>query len=141
MVLFSSCITQERCAKKFPPTTHLQEIITEIVKDSIIPSASVLDTFLITEIIELPVDRWITVRDTSGKAELRLMRNKYNELIVECQKKEEIISNQTIERNTTNKKDQLRTVYLTPKWAKYLLVISVIVVSFYLFRLYLKFKL
>ena len=138
LVLLSSCVTQQRCAEKFPPTTHITETIKEVVKDSILPPTTVVDTFLLSEIEELPIDRWISVEDTSGKAELRIMKTKYNQLILECKKKEEIIQNQRIERTIDNDSDQLRTVIKTPKWAWYSLILNAIVVSFVGLRFYLK---
>lgn len=142
LLVVTSCVTQKKCHKKFPPQSIVKEVevITEIYKDSIIPGATVLDTFMLQEIVEIPVNRWISVPDTSGKAELRIMKNEYNQLIIDCTAKEEVIKKHEQIITELREVSEVEVLIKTPKWAWWLLGINLSYLSFLIIKYLVKLK-
>ena len=140
VLIFSSCISFNKCAKKFPPEkiTETREIIKEVYRDSIIPSASVIDTFLLQEFVEIPVNRWISIVDTTGKSELRIMKNEFNQLVINCTAKETIITTQEKTIQTLKEENETQILHKTPPWAWWSLAINMAVIAFLGIKIYLK---
>jgi len=86
VVILQSCITQEECTKRFPPQVKEIRETTYVKRDSVIPGAIIRDT-LTLESIQYIKDVKI-IKDTTGRAELRLYKDAYGRLIAECQAKD-----------------------------------------------------
>ena len=86
VVILQSCITQEKCNERFPPQVKEIRETTYVKRDSVIPGAIIRDT-LTLESIQYLKDVKI-IKDTTGRAELRLYKDAYGRLIAECQAKD-----------------------------------------------------
>ncbi len=109
-----SCITPRKCAERFPPKTIVENHYTEIRKDSVIPSETLRDTIYIDSIrfILTPGEM---IKDTSANAELRIYRDAYGRLIVECESKEKRI--EFLEKTIRTLSNQTSSLVVTPNWA------------------------
>ena len=87
-LLFSTigCISKQKCLDKYPPTVetitnHTKEII---IKDSLLQGATVYNTIYKDSIAYYPAYQWRVIKDTSGLAELRIMKDAMGNIIAEC---------------------------------------------------------
>lgn len=118
-VTLSSCVTQRRCNRLYPPEVIRHDSVYTYRQDSIIPGASVVDTFTIKEFRNVPVNRWISVPDTSGRAELRMLKTINGELIAECVAKDQSINK--IKELISQKSKEVHTVVKWPWYFKYMI--------------------
>lgn len=112
IALLTSCVTKQKCDSMFPPQVNTTTTI--IQRDSVIQGATVYDTLRLSSFHEYPVDRWVTVKDTAGRAELRFMRDAYGNLIASCEAKDNLIKNAI--QYTAQHESQVREVAYIPSW-------------------------
>lgn len=97
-----------------------------VYKDTVIKGKSVTDTFTIEVLKAYPVNRWVVVKDTSGKVELSLMRDSIGNILARCASNDETITKK--DREITHLKQQLseKTIYKAPTWVKWAIAIGLI---------------
>lgn len=116
------CVTQKKCNSKFPPTVeivtnHTKEIIR---KDSILPGSVIREYIPMVRDSLVPFDRWITVTDKKGFAELRYKLDSLgNVRDIECQANSRMV--EKLEERITKSEKTTKTpipveVKQTPFW-------------------------
>lgn len=108
-LFLTSCITKEKCNERFPPQVKEIRETTFVKRDSVIPGAIIRDTIRLDSIAY--IDNFKIIKDTTGRAELRLYKDAYGRLIAECEAKginlellEKIIKEGKIEVHEIEKK-------------------------------------
>jgi hypothetical protein len=114
LLLLTSCTTQRKCNRLFPPTVTVQSdtvfvpVTVEIPGEKVTDILRIHDTTFIKEITER-----VTVRESaSGKAELRYWMDAYGNLVIECEAKEQFV--ELLNRYVNTTRTETRTV--TPDW-------------------------
>lgn len=114
LLLLTSCTTQRKCNRLFPPTVTVQSdtvfvpVTVEIPGETLHDTIRFRDSVVIRELTER-----VTVRESaSGKAELRYWMDTYGNLVIECEAKEQII--ELLNRYVNTTRTETRTV--TPDW-------------------------
>lgn len=109
LLFLTSCITKEKCNERFPPQVKEVRETTFVKRDSVIPGAIIRDTIRLDSIAY--IQNFRIVRDTTGRAELRIYKDAYGRLIAECEAKginlellEKIIKEGKIEVHEIEKK-------------------------------------
>lgn len=115
ILILSSCITADKCYQRYPPKEIVSSNTTTIIRDSILPGSTVYDTI---DIHHFNTSLKI-IRDTSGLTELRIFKDAYGKLYIQCQSKDRIVK--AIDRLIDKAKLQTTTyppvtVYKTPWW-------------------------
>lgn len=102
-LLFAGCISKQRCNELFPPSVHTEHTTTIIKRDSIIPGATIVETFNIHDTVFMNTirERVIVRQDTSGRAELRYWIDENGRLRMECEAKDKMIEWVEKHSNTT----------------------------------------
>lgn len=121
LVFATSCITQERCSSKFPPKEYSTVEITKIPKSIVLPSVSLTETLTNVLLETLKGEKPIIITDTVGRAELRLWKNKYGDLVVKCEALESRIDYEEKQKNKTKYVVNEKTVQVIP-WYMYVIV-------------------
>jgi hypothetical protein len=114
LLLLTSCVTERKCNRLFPPTVEKETITTVIRRDSTIQGEKVTDVIHLhdTTVIRYITNN-VTVRESaSGMAELRYWKDAYGNLVMECESKDRQIEWHEQHRVTIN--TITRTV--TPDW-------------------------
>lgn len=114
------CISKQKCLDKYPPTVetitnHTKEII---IKDSLLQGATVYNTIYKDSIAYYPAYQWRVIKDTSGLAELRIMKDAMGNIIAECTAKDRNVENTHVSDNTntsTTKNSIVEKKYI-PFW-------------------------
>lgn len=119
LIIFSlgSCMSQEKCLKKFPPSSTSSSSTKVIIRDSIIPGATVTKIVREDSLVQLPGEIR-TYIDTSGKAELTFFRNAYGELVISCVAKDQTIKSlqkEVLESKNESQVHELEVRYI-PFW-------------------------
>lgn len=114
LLLLTSCVTERKCNRLFPPTvtertdTVFVPVTVEIPGETLHDTIRLRDSVVIRELTER-----VTVRESaSGKAELRYWMDAYGNLVIECEAKEQFVELMNRYVNTT--RTETRTV--TPDW-------------------------
>jgi hypothetical protein len=114
LLLLTSCVTERKCNRLFPPTVTVQSdtvfvpVTVEIPGEKVTDILRIHDTTFIKEITER-----VTVRESaSGKAELRYWMDAYGNLVIECEAKEQFV--ELLNRYVNTTRTETRTV--TPDW-------------------------
>jgi len=120
--LLTSCISQNRCNRLFPPsvTVKVDTVYTpvqvEIPGETITEVVRITDSLIIKELTER-----VTVRETDqGRAELRYWVDSYGNLVIECEAKDKVIEYMRAQINT-----QTVEVRKEADWKYYALVAAV----------------
>jgi hypothetical protein len=102
-LLFVGCISKQRCNELFPPSVHTEHTTTIIKRDSVIPGATIVETFNIHDTVFMNTirERVIVRQDTSGRAELRYWIDENGRLRMECEAKDKMIEWVEKHSNTT----------------------------------------
>jgi hypothetical protein len=132
-MILLSCTTAKKCAKYYPPMVE-REFTTEITyRDTTLIGGNVQSVINVDSIIQLP-GKTITVKDTTGNAELLIWVDEYGKLRAKCSSKDQLIEKykQTIKhlRNETKTPPEV-IIKETPVW-NWLLIGALIVVIIYL---------
>lgn len=108
-LFLASCISKQRCNELFPPSVHTEHTTTIIKRDSIIPGATVVETFNIHDTVFMNTirERVIVRQDTSGRAELRYWIDENGRLRMECEAKDKMI--EWVEKHTNTTTTERRT--------------------------------
>lgn len=123
IVLFGSCISQEKCLQRFPPEVQTETVTKIEYRDTTIQGGTVEKVITKDSLILLPGEIR-TYIDTSGSAELRFYRNQYGDLVAECTAKDKTI--EKLRQRITESKTEVitkREKYI-PFWIKGLLLIT-----------------
>lgn len=132
VVILQSCITQEECTKRFPPQVKEIRETTYVKRDSVIPGAIIRDT-LTLESIQYLKDVKI-IKDTTGRAELRLYKDAYGRLIAECQAKDiDITWFEKQIKDYTEKINTVKEKYI-PAWLWIILGIIIVPALFGMYK-------
>lgn len=139
-LLFAGCISKQRCNELFPPSVHTEHTTTIIKRDSIIPGATIVETFSIHDTVFMNTirERVIVRQDTSGRAELRYWIDQNGRLRMECEAKDKMI--EWVEKHSNTTTVEKRTASNT-KWdIAYVIIVfvSLITLGVMAFRLYPK---
>jgi hypothetical protein len=124
-LLFAGCISKQRCNELFPPSVHTEHTTTIIKRDSIIPGATIVETFNIHDTVFMNTirERVIVRQDTSGRAELRYWIDENGRLRMECEAKDKMI--EWVEKHSNTTTVEKRTA--ANKWQEIVFVIIVFV--------------
>lgn len=121
-LVFSGCISKQRCNKLFPPSVHTEHTTTIIQRDSVIKGATVYDTLHLRDTLffrELR-ERFVVRQDTSGRAQLKYWIDEAGRLRLQCTAKDATV--QWLERHVETTTVETRKETLT--WAWVALIIS-----------------
>lgn len=123
IVLFGSCISQEKCLQRFPPEVQTETVTKVEYRDTTIHGGTVEKVITKDSLILLPGEIR-TYIDTSGSAELRFYRNQYGDLVAECTAKDKTIEKLS-QRITESKTEviQLPPERFIPWWCKALITV------------------
>jgi hypothetical protein len=109
LVFITSCVTKEKCYERFPPQVKEVRETTFVQRDSVIPGAIIRDTIRLDSIAY--IQNFKIIKDTTGRAELRLYKDAYGRLIAECEAKgidikwlEQVIKDSKVEVNEIEKR-------------------------------------
>lgn len=120
MVMFSGCITQKKCNAKFPPVTEIKTEHTKetIIRDSLLPGATIYHTIYKDSIQFYPEYKWKVIRDTSGLAELRIMKDAHGNITATCEATEQLISRMEVIESKVDSKTEVthQTDWYIPGW-------------------------
>ena len=134
LLVLSGCVTQKACLKKFPPETRIVES-KEIIKEyKVLPGATVTDTLWYEKIVELPVNKWIIKKDTSGLAELRIYKDAHGRLIANCEANERAIEQIKEVIKSTKSEVIIKEIKHTPKWKNTLIWVLLAFVTFFVIK-------
>jgi hypothetical protein len=99
----TSCVTQERCNQKFPPTTVTEYLERVVYRDTVLPGAIVRDTVLLNDTLVIRELRTNVreVRDTANSVELRIWIDRYNQLQATCEALEKKVTVKDTHSTTT----------------------------------------
>jgi hypothetical protein len=124
LLLLTSCVTERKCNRLFPPTVTVQSdtvfvpVTVEIPGEKVTDILRIHDTTFIKEITER-----VTVRESaSGKAELRYWMDAYGNLVIECEAKEQFV--ELLNRYVNTTRTETRTV--TPDWVWVVVAVAVL---------------
>lgn len=125
VIAMASCTTQRKCNRMYPPEvkTIIERHTETIIKDTLLPGATVYHTIQRDSLITMTVDKWTVIRDTSGLAELRLYRDAYGNLLAACEAKD-----RSVEKTKTIKKENSKKIEVKKNeinfWDKMLFFLS-----------------
>lgn len=139
-LLLAGCISKQRCNELFPPSVHTEHTTTIIKRDSIIPGATIVETFNIHDTVFMNTirERVIVRQDTSGRAELRYWIDENGRLRMECEAKDKMI--EWVEKHSNTTTVEKRTAANTKWEIIYVIIVFVLVITLGVmaFRLYPK---
>lgn len=137
-----SCITKKKCESKFPPVTNtiIENNTETIIKDTILPGATVYNTIHKDSIIFMEKYKWITVKDTSGIAQLRYMIDEYGNIIAECEANAREIAKykEQSDKTTTTTKTQIVDKPFIPYWVYIIGGILITICAYFAIKYYFK---
>lgn len=132
--LFTGCVSQKNCNRKFPAESKIVET-KEIIKEyKLLPGSTVTDTLWYEKIVQMPVNKWIVKKDTSGLAELRLYKDANGQLIAQCEANERAIEQIKEIIKSTETKVIVKEIKYTPKWKGTLIWILLIGVIYFVIK-------
>lgn len=135
LVTLPGCVTQKRCNAKFPPAVefHTEHTKETIVKDSLMPGATVYNTVFKDSIAYYPAYQWKVIRDTSGLTELRVMRDAYGNLMLQCETNDRLATRVEVleSKKDTEKKTVVKTEKETP-WYNWIFITALALLCIYL---------
>lgn len=105
------------------------ETVTQIeYRDTVLPGETIFDTITNEVIKQIPVNRVIVKKDTTGRAELRYWKDEAGRLRIECEAKDRkaTIANTT----TATKREEVKIIYRTPNWVRVALVVAALIAIF-----------
>lgn len=112
LVMFSGCVTQKKCNAKFPPVTEIKTEHTKetIIRDSLLPGATIYHTIYKDSIQFYPEYKWRVIKDTSGLAELRIMRDAHGNITATCEATEQLISRMEVIESKVDTKSESKVI-------------------------------
>lgn len=130
LFLVSGCVTQKKCAQRYPCPESTHQVDKLIIRDTVIEPADA-DVRLIKENDSLlamirnmrPGDPPIVISDSSGQATIRFWKDLYNRTVIECNSTPQPVPVEKLKSETHQKetvkpvieyKDKI--VYRTPWW-------------------------
>ena len=144
-VLFTGCITQKKCLRKFPPQIITEkEVITEIIyRDTTIYVHIPADTVYAENIIFKTPDGWQTelsvLHAEYAKSSAQVVNGTLkHELLQKESELERVIANAVKEQSThtTEKVVEVHREKYVPDIFKYSLVLSIVFIGYILFRIF-----
>lgn len=106
-LLLFSCVTQEKCLRKFPPQVTTEKTVEIHYKDTIIQGGTVERIINNDSLIYLPGQ---TIIDTSGSAVLSFYKDAYGNLVAKCEAKDKTIEGLTKEIREKETKVEIHKV-------------------------------
>lgn len=140
LLLFSGCVTQKRCERKFPPSESVDSIY--IYKDVV----RWRDTVIYKELPPLVIERYVYIKDTLrltgkySKATAWVVGGNIFGNLKEGTRPVKIeykIKEVEVEKKVFVDKEKVVNVRYIPIWAKYFIIIGVIACIYVLIRIYL----
>jgi hypothetical protein len=127
-LILSSCVTQSKCNSKFPPVVSTTVEVVKIPQKLIIPTVTISDSLSVSDIQILEVEKPILIYDTTGKVQLKIWKNKYNELVIKCQALEQEVG--WIEEHKTTTTEVVREIErkVIPWWVYVIITTLVIII-------------
>lgn len=131
LLLTSSCVTERKCNRLFPPTVTVKVDTVQVPYQVTIPGEVLHDTIRLRDSVVIrELTERITVRE-GDKTELRYWIDAYGNLIIECEAKEQILDLVRTYINTGRTEIRTETV---PLWKLWLLGFICLLVGFALGR-------
>lgn len=136
LYLLSGCATQKRCNSKFPPVieTHTEHTEKTIIRDTFLPGATVREMVPYRHDSVIYKERWITVTDESGLAELRYRLDSLGGVKeMECTATGQIIQKFDRFINEYSKKEEktvVKEVHKVTPWYNYLIGFLLLLIIF-----------
>jgi hypothetical protein len=127
LLLLTSCITERKCNRLFPPTVTVRVDTVHVPYQVEIPGETLRDTIPIWDTLYLKelADN-ATVRE-GDKTELRYWIDAYGNLVIECEAKEQILD---LVRTYINTDKTVTRTESTPEWKFLVLGLVCLVVGF-----------
>lgn len=122
LLLLTSCVTERKCNRLFPPTVTVQSdtvfvpVTVEIPGETLHDTIRLRDSVVIRELTER-----VTVRE-GDKTELRYWMDAYGNLVIECEAKEQFV--ELLNRYVNTTKTETRTV--TPDWVWVVVAVGIL---------------
>jgi hypothetical protein len=114
ILLLTSCVTEQKCNRLFPPSVTITTDTQFVPVNVQIPGATIYDTIRLHDsLVILQLTEKVTIRETdNGRAELRYWVDKYGNLVIECQAKDQIV--ELLNKYVTNNRVEVRNKI--PEW-------------------------
>lgn len=131
LLLLTSCITEQKCNRLFPPTvtertdTVFVPVTVEIQGETLHDTIRLRDSVVIRELRER-----VTVRE-GDKTELRYWMDAYGNLVIECEAKEQFVEMLNRYVNTTRTETRTETF---PQWKFWVVGLICLLIGFGLGR-------
>ena len=112
LLLLTSCVTERKCNRLFPPTVTVTTDTVFVPVQIEIPGETLHDTIRLRDSVVIhSLRETVTVRE-GDKTELRYWMDAYGNLVIECEAKEQFV--ELLNRYVNTNRVETRTV--TPDW-------------------------
>jgi hypothetical protein len=131
LLLLTSCITERKCNRLFPPTVTVRVDTVHVPYQVEIPGETLHDTIRLRDSVVIrELTERVTVRE-GDKTELRYWIDAYGNLVIECEAKEQILD---LVRTYINTDKTVTRTESTHEWKFLVLALICLLVGFGLGR-------
>lgn len=131
LLLLTSCVTEQKCNRLFPPTVTVQVDTVHVPYQVTIQGETLHDTIRLRDSVVIrELTERVTVRE-GDKTELRYWVDAYGNLVIECEAKEQILD---LVRTYINTDKTVTRTETTPEWKFLVLGLICLLVGFGLGR-------
>jgi len=129
LLLLTSCVTERKCNRLFPPTVTVTTDTVFVPVQIEIPGETLHDTIRLRDSVVIhSLRETVTVRE-GDKTELRYWMDAYGNLVIECEAKDQFV--ELLNRYVNTNRVETRTV--TPDWVRLVIVLAVAIITIYVF--------